>query len=194
LNMTPKAPAPSDKPARERENKPGKEWFGQSSPVRNCPDSLSDIEFLPLADVSTEDLAFVERSCFTDPWMAHQLHSERENPLAFYRVACRKGCAVGYAGMHSVLDEGSVTRIAVLPEFRRLRIGEALLFCLIREARARNLSTLTLEVRESSFPARSLYEKLGFRQVGYRAGYYSDPVEGAVLMTRFFASGSAPTP
>jgi ribosomal protein S18 acetylase RimI-like enzyme len=50
----------------------------------------------------------------------------------------------------------------VLPEFRRLGVGRALLEA--AEARARNLGCckLTLEVREDNEGARSLYESAGF--------------------------------
>ena len=41
----------------------------------------------------------------------------------------------------------------------------------------------TLEVRISNLPAIHLYEKLGFEQVGKRAGYYRDNGEDALLMT-----------
>jgi ribosomal-protein-alanine N-acetyltransferase len=39
-----------------------------------------------------------------------------------------------------------------------------------------------LEVRESNVSARSLYEKMGFDEVGVRKNYYSNPRENAILM------------
>ena len=39
-----------------------------------------------------------------------------------------------------------------------------------------------LEVRASNVAARSLYERVGFRQVALRRRYYTDPVEDAVLL------------
>ena len=47
----------------------------------------------------------------------------------------------------------------------------------------KKLSFITLEVRESSVPAISLYESLGFERVGLRRDYYQCPTEDAILMT-----------
>ncbi len=40
---------------------------------------------------------------------------------------------------------------------------------------------ILLEVRESNLPARRLYEKHAFRDVGRRRMYYKDPAEDAIL-------------
>ena len=50
-----------------------------------------------------------------------------------------------------------------------------------------NLAFLTLEVRKSNAPAIALYEKYGFQQAGLRPGYYQNPREDAVIMTREFS-------
>ena len=47
-------------------------------------------------------------------------------------------------------------------------------------------SFITLEVRESNNAAIRLYEKLGYKEVGRRKNFYSDPTENAILMTMFF--------
>ena len=52
---------------------------------------------------------------------------------------------------------------------------------LIQRAKSDAASAILLEVRESNLPARRLYEKHEFREVGRRRVYYRDPVEDAVL-------------
>jgi len=47
-----------------------------------------------------------------------------------------------------------------------------------------NVSCLTLEVRQSNNAAISLYEKLGFKQVGCRPNYYSNPKEAALILRK----------
>ena len=39
-----------------------------------------------------------------------------------------------------------------------------------------------LEVRESNEPARRMYGRLGFQEVGRRPNYYTEPAEGAIVM------------
>ena len=44
--------------------------------------------------------------------------------------------------------------------------------------------SLMLEVRVSNEPARKLYEKLGFTQVGLRKNYYRNPREDACILRK----------
>ena len=59
-------------------------------------------------------------------------------------------------------DEVRIVDIAILPEFRRRGAGTALLEAIIDEAPASEPSRST---SSASNPARSLYERLGFREV-----------------------------
>lgn len=72
-------------------------------------------------------------------------------------------------------DEVEVLNLAVLPQFRRRGMGSALIEALPPE-------TVFLEVRESNAAAIALYSAAGFQKMGIRSAYYSDPVEGAVMM------------
>jgi ribosomal-protein-alanine N-acetyltransferase len=49
-------------------------------------------------------------------------------------------------------------------------------------ALAKDARWLTLEVRVSNQGAQALYRKLGFRDAGIRARYYTDNNEDAVIM------------
>jgi ribosomal-protein-alanine N-acetyltransferase len=62
-----------------------------------------------------------------------------------------------------------------------LGIGSALVQELAKRAQRESVSAILLEVRESNLPARRLYEKQGFREVGRRRNYYADPSEDAIL-------------
>lgn len=88
----------------------------------------------------------------------------------------------GYGEIRMIAGEAQIYNIAVAPEFRREGIGEALLRHMIEKAEESGCSLVTLEVRDGNGAALSLYEKLGFREVGRRRGYYSKGKEDAVLM------------
>ncbi len=85
------------------------------------------------------------------------------------------GSVVGHAALVVVADEGHVTSIAVDPAHQRSGIGSLLLAALCREAVARGLTAMTLEVRVDNESAIALYRRFGFAPAGVRPGYYSDP-------------------
>ncbi len=93
---------------------------------------------------------------------------------------------VGHGGFTAVVDEGYITNIAVHPIHRRKGIAFSLTNGLIEKAKLLKLAFLTLEVRESNLAAIKLYEKAGFKPVGKRKRFYSDPTEDAVIMTLNF--------
>jgi ribosomal-protein-alanine N-acetyltransferase len=74
--------------------------------------------------------------------------------------------------------------VAVHPDHRRKGFAEALIDALSAGLRERGNVCLTLEVRASNDPAKALYEKLGFIQVGRRPNYYRNPKEDALILRK----------
>ena len=81
----------------------------------------------------------------------------------------------------AVAGEWEIENVVVAAEFLRRGIANELVRELIQRAQNEAASAILLEVRESNLPARRLYEKHGFREVGRRRAYYRDPVEDAIL-------------
>ncbi|OQB13840.1 MAG: Acetyltransferase YpeA [Firmicutes bacterium ADurb.Bin193] len=129
-----------------------------------------------------DDIIKLEKQCFTAPWTKGMFEDELKNSMAHYFIAIEDEKVVGYAGMWCVADEGHITNIAVSPDYRRRRIGTALLQRLVRTANELGLSVIMLEVRRSNISAISLYKNAGFEVVGLRKGYYQNNNEDAVLM------------
>ncbi len=132
-----------------------------------------------------DEVFVLETACFSHPWTKNMFADELKQKTTTYMVAEKDGKIVGYMGMYQAADEGNVTNIAVLPEYRRLGIASALLDSFIKLCIDKKLCFLTLEVRKSNIGAISLYKKFGFKEVGLRPKYY-DNSEDAVLMTRYF--------
>ena len=128
----------------------------------------------------------IENACFAHPWSRQSIEAELDNETSLFYVAVEDGQVIGYIGMSFVLDEGYIYNVAVKADCRKNGVGSALIQTLVTHCRKYNFAFLTLEVRESNAPARSLYEKFGFIKVGERKNYYSDPTENAVLMTLYF--------
>ena len=128
----------------------------------------------------------IENECFSHPWSRQSIESELENKTSVFYTALEGDEVAGYIGMSTVLDEGYIFNVAVSAKHRKKGIGSALIQELVTYGKKNNFCFLTLEVRASNENARSLYSKFGFIKVGERKNYYSDPVENAVLMTKYF--------
>jgi ribosomal-protein-alanine N-acetyltransferase len=79
-------------------------------------------------------------------------------------------------------DEAHVTTVGVRQKEQGRGFGLALMLALIERAYALDARWVTLEVRASNYGAMALYEKLGFKVIGRRRGYYTDDGEDAVVM------------
>lgn len=77
--------------------------------------------------------------------------------------------------------EGEIHLVLVAPAERRRGLGAALVDACVRAAAARGVGRLFLEVAALNAPARRLYARLGFVEVGRRARYYPDGDDALVL-------------
>lgn len=131
-------------------------------------------------------LARIERDSFDSPWSADEITKDvtSDDGSIYVAVALIGDERAGYADMRIIKGESQIYNIAVAPEFRKQGIGEALLDHMVRKSEELGLSIITLEVRAGNEAAMALYEKMGFRKVGTRPGYYAKGSEDAVLMDK----------
>lgn len=88
---------------------------------------------------------------------------------------------LGFLVARHLAPEWELENIAVARDMRGKGIGTRLMQELIDRANETNSESVFLEVRESNAVARSLYQKLGFRETGRRKSYYTNPLEDAIL-------------
>lgn len=141
---------------------------------------------LKIRAMTSEDVAAVseiEKTCFNDAWSENLIKGELDNGNAVVFVAQYRENVVGYINFYNIVGEGNINRIAVLPQYRKQGIADALMKAMLGWAKENKLVFVTLEVRQSNTAAISLYRKYGFENVGIRNNFYSAPVEDAVLMT-----------
>ena len=91
---------------------------------------------------------------------------------------------LGFIVARFSVDESELENIAVSASSRRKGIALQLVNALASAAGERQMSRIFLEVRESNYAARALYEKCGFTVHGCRRSYYRSPIEDAVLYAR----------
>lgn len=138
-------------------------------------------------EMHVEDLPQVmeiEQDLFSVPWTKEGFLTFLLKDNAMFLVVEEKEKILGYCGLLMVLDEGDITNVAVCRNRQKEGIGRFLLESLIRLASLRGIETIHLEVRSGNESAIRLYKRCGFVQDGLRKGYYTDPVEDAVLMSR----------
>lgn len=149
-------------------------------------DHLRRLHIVKMQAKHIEDLAQIEKLCFSKPWSYESLAEELSNPLAVFFVAELDGKTVAYAGMHHIIDEGYITNIAVHPDFRRRGLATALVRVLDSYAKDNGLAMLTLEVRPSNIAAINIYSNAGFDEEGVRRDFYEDPKEDGLIMTKHY--------
>ncbi|MBE6629515.1 MAG: ribosomal-protein-alanine N-acetyltransferase [Ruminococcaceae bacterium] len=126
-------------------------------------------------------VAALERETFKNPW-SEQALALLCGEMATGVVVMDGARAAAYGGMMCVAGEGQITNIGTSPDYRRRGLGTAVMAALIAEAQARGLCEISLEVRESNVAAIALYEKFGFRMMGKRPRFYTNPTETAFVM------------
>ena len=129
-------------------------------------------------------VAYLETVCFYDPWSEKSIASELDNALSLWLVAVDGDTVIGYVGSQTVLGWSDMMNVAVHPDHRRKGVAEKLVMALEEALKERESACLTLEVRASNEPAKYLYEKLGFNEVGRRKNYYRNPKEDALIMRK----------
>ena len=145
------------------------------------------VRVVPMTADHLDEVAELERLCFSVPWSRNMLAEELENALSAMLVALDdQGHVAGYAGLQVILDEGYITNVAVRPDCRRQGVAGQILQVFLDFAQAQGLAFLTLEVRASNQAAILLYGSRGFRGMGRRKNYYEHPREDAIIMTKEF--------
>lgn len=143
-----------------------------------------NIKILPMQKEQLDEVMKIEEQAYGEHhWSKDSFYGELSNELAHYYCAYdEENNLVGYAGSWLIIDEAHITTIAIKPEFKRKKIGEALLNKILEECYKNEIKYVTLEVRVSNTPAISLYEKYGFKSLGTRKGYYQNNNEDALIM------------
>ena len=141
------------------------------------------VHMVPMRRRHLRSVLRIEAQVYPRPWSLSLFMSElalRSNRA--YWVARIDGAVVGYCGLMVTVDDGHVTTLAVDPAWHRRKVGSRLLLTLVREAIARGVTSLTLEVRVGNRAAQELYRRFGFRPAGIRRNYYVETNEDALVM------------
>ena len=140
-----------------------------------------DVEIRPMLDSDLPQVMEIENQCFLHPWkdkdILYELH---ENPVSnvwvieYSNASLGLKYVVGFVDYWVTFDSGTICQIAVHPDIQRSGVGSQLMEEVIKDARAKKVNTLTLEVRESNEKAIKFYTKHGFKITLKKPQYYSN--------------------
>jgi len=141
------------------------------------------ITFRKMTVEDLDDVIEVEVNSFATPWSREAFFNElTKNQFAQYLVVEVDQKVVGYCGVWVIVDEAHITNIALLPDYRGMKLGDALMARVIELTRELGALRVTLEVRVSNERAKNLYRKFGFEAGALRKQYYTDNMEDALVM------------
>lgn len=104
-----------------------------------------------------------------------------ENGEVVGYIMCRIELGLSNFGFSGLIKKGHIVSVAVLPQYRRKGIGQALIKKAMEGMQTYNAKQCFLEVRVTNTPAINLYKKLGFEITRTINGYYSDGEDAYVM-------------
>ncbi len=140
----------------------------------------------PLTDKNLSEVLRLNVRCFRngENYTKHTFSYLLGEPRNLsYRIVTAAGEMAGFVFV-LVNEDGSahLTTIGVAPEHRRRGLANRLLLHLEDALRARNISTVVLEVRVSNTLAQDLYRRAGYSVVQRLAKYYNNGEDCYLMM------------
>lgn len=143
------------------------------------------VAFEPMTEADLDAVHEVEKLAYTHPWSRRHF---ADSLASAYPAVMLLGEALpgelphprrsdgrvllGYLVAMPGVDEVHLLNITVAPSQQRQGWARFMLDALTLWSRGQRAQWLWLEVRASNAPARALYQRYGFQQVGLRRAYY----------------------
>lgn len=129
------------------------------------------VRFRAMTPRDVPGVAAVERSSYVFPW-SEGIFRDCLRVGYLCRVAELEDEIVAYGIVAMGAGEAHILNLCVRENLRGRNIGRQMLMLLLERARQAGMTEIFLEVRPSNPHAISLYQSVGFVQVGLRKGYY----------------------
>ncbi|MCL2538036.1 MAG: ribosomal protein S18-alanine N-acetyltransferase [Alphaproteobacteria bacterium] len=116
-----------------------------------------------------KQIANLHKLCFPNkPWNADEFASLQKS-----------GCEIlasdnGFIVFRCAADECEIITIGVAPYARGTGVASTLLHLMENDLKNKNIKKIFLEAADDNQPARALYKKHGYKQIGVRPKYYDD--------------------
>ena len=143
---------------------------------------MIEIRDFVLQDI--ERIMEIESVTFKAPWKRDEmLYEFNENKFAHLAVITVDNYIVGFYDYWVTFDSATIAQIAIDPRYQRQHLASSLMEELLKDAKAKKVRTITLEVRKNNEKAVNLYQKYGFKTSLIKDKYYSNG-DDALYMTK----------
>lgn len=146
---------------------------------------MSNVNIIPTTEQHLDRIAEIEALSFSTPWSRKSFADSmaNSNVISIF-TATLDDEVVGYICLFHLFEEGELLNIAVNPDYRKQGIAQQLLNQMFMLFKQKDVTRITLEVRESNTNAKNLYLKNGFKPIGIRKNYYTSPLENGIVMEK----------
>ena len=139
--------------------------------------------YRPMSPEDVEEVVQIECEIYPYPWTPGNFADSLRAGYCCW-INDFGGETASYGVMLVAAGEAQLLNLGVATAWQRRGLGREMLLHLAEVARDHSAGIMLLEVRISNAPARGLYVKSGFRELGIRKNYYpaAQGREDAVVM------------
>ena len=136
----------------------------------------------PMLPSDTEAIRELECDIFSDAWSEKNIKDSIESKFDYCMVIEEGYRVLAYIIFRVNMDEAELFRIATGKNSRNFGFAHELMNFMISNLRKMKVKKVFLEVRSKNTVAIRHYENYGFKKIGIRREYYSNPLDDALLM------------
>jgi len=157
------------------------------SPARG----IAELSFMPMQTADLDEVLKIESVSHIHPWTKGNFSDSLAAGHWAYCIRPQvdqvvKGSYLdpavlwAYCVLFPAVDELHLLNITVSPHLRKLGLGQRMMAAIEGVAAQQKMPRIILEVRPTNSAAVSLYQRLGYEQIGVRKNYYpANPETGS---------------
>ena len=144
-----------------------------------------EVAFRAMALTDLSAVLCNEKSAYSHPW-SEGIFRDCLNQKGESWVLLSGDMIAGHGLVSIGAGEAHLLNVCVNARLHGQGLGRQLTMHMLRQAKRRRAKSIFLEVRPSNMAARSLYDSLGFNEIGRRKGYYPGATakEDALVMAK----------
>ncbi|MEA9567627.1 ribosomal protein S18-alanine N-acetyltransferase [Polynucleobacter sp. AP-Nickl1-40-C4] len=158
--------------------------MSDSSPGKGA----AELSFMPMQAADLDEVLKIESVSHIHPWTKGNFSDSLAAGHWAYCIRPQvdqmvKGSYLdpavlwAYCILFPAVDELHLLNITVSPHLRKLGLGQRMMAAIEGVAAQQKMPRIILEVRPTNLAAVSLYQKLGYEQIGVRKNYYPANLE-----------------